>query len=263
MGISDTNIVWEDESKVVNGIEFFPIQMAHYSDWLTHKRALTLRQSTLPAALAVMPYLSALYAIDAAMNTAFLYDTIKLMSLATRRPMECFQLHVTNEDRPKFAFVLFRDGDISSKIGPQEYNIIRKVLAEQNGEKLPDEGDNLELVEAEADIISAAAENNLDFDVNKLISSVSYQYRIRKQDLAVWSVREFEEARRTIERDKAHLVCAIAEKIPFFKWSKGNPCPSWCFDKARDGSIALESMSDFSRRTGVGGNSVPIQSPTN
>lgn len=261
MGISDKRrIVWETESKIVNGIEIHPIQMAFYSEWLTHKRALILRQSTLPAAFAIMPYLSALHAMDCAYKTSFLYDTLQILSMATRRPMGCFTVYAAQDDVTKLSHILFNDGDTIAKITPQTFPELRSAIADQNGEELPDEGDNLELIEAENDILSANASAQLDVDADKLITSVAYQYRKQKKELAAWSIREFEEARRAIERDKNHMICAIAEKMPMFKWAKGNPCPSWCFDKLRTGSIALESMGDFAQRTGVGGNNMPIQS---
>lgn len=261
MGISDKrHIVWDDESKVVQGLEIHPIQMAFYSEWLAFKRALTLRQSTLPAAFAIMPYLSALHAMDCAYHTSFIYDTIQLLAIAVRRPPQCFQCYALQSDVSKLSHILFNDGENVVKITPQNYPAIRAAIAEQNGEELPDEGDNVELIEAENDILSANSSYQLDMDINKLIASVAYQYRKQKKELATWSIREFEEARRTIERDKNHMICAIAEKIPMFKWTKGNPCPSWCFDKLRNGSVALESMGAFAQRTGVGGSSMPIQS---
>lgn len=262
MGISDKQrIVWEEESQMVNGIELFPIPMAQYSEWLVYKRALTLRQSTLPAAYAVMPYLSALHAMDCAYRTCFLYETIQLLAMSARRPMQCFQAYAMQEDETRLSHILFRDGEMTAKITPQNYPAFRAAIAKLNGEELPDEGDNVELIEAENDIMNANAAFELDGSADTLVASVACQYRMRKREIAQWSIREFEEARRAIERDKNHLICAIAEKIPMFKWAKGNPCPSWCFDKVKTGSIALESMGDFSRRTGVGGSAMPVNTP--
>lgn len=266
MGISDKRrIVWDAESKIVNGMEIQPIQMAFYSEWLVHKRALTLRQSTLPAAFAIMPYLSALHAMDCAYKTCFIYDTLQVLAMATRRPTQCFTVYAMQDDVTKLSHILFNDGEVVVKITPQNFPELRNAIADQNGEELPDEGDNLELIEAENDILSANASSQLDVDTDTLVTSVAYQYRKQKKELATWTIREFEDVRRAIERDKNHMICAIAEKMPMFKWAKGNPCPSWCFDKLRTGSIALESMGDFSKRTGVGGNSMPIQAqqPTN
>lgn len=261
MGISDKQrIVWLDEPKTINGLELHPIPMSRYSEWMMHKRALTLRQSTLPAAFAIMPYLSALQAMDFQYKTSFVYSTIQILAMSTQKTPECFQLHVQADDHSKLAHILYNDGNTCFRITPKDYPAIRCAIAELNGEELPDEGDNPELIEAENDIREANAAVKLDMDANTMVASVAFQYRKRKHELMEWSIREFEEARRSIERDKSHMICAIAEKTPMFKWVKGNPCPSWCFDKLKEGSIALESMGDFSRRTGVGGGSMPIQS---
>lgn len=263
MGISDkkSQIVWDDAPKTVHGVELYPIQMASYSEWLTYKRALILRQSTLPAAFAIMPYLNALHAMDCAYHTAFLYDVIQLLAMATRRPAQCFQAYAAADDVSKLSHILFNDGNVMVKITPDIFPEFREAIAEQNGEELPDEGDNVELIEAENDILNARSSYQLDMNADKLVSSVAFQYRKQKKELAQWSIREFEAARRAIERDKNHMICAIAEKMPMFKWKNGNPCPSWCFDKLKTGSVALESMGDFSKRTGVGGSNMPIQSP--
>lgn len=258
MGISDKRIAWEDEEKEVQGIVLYPIPMRRYSEWLSAKRALTLRQSTLPAAFAVMPYLSALHAMDRAWRTGFLYDVIRLLAMGARRPEACFVPHVYADDPDRLAHIAFHDGCTEAQITPAGFAQIRMVLAEQNGEKLPDEGDNVELLQAEADLLEARSAARLEADANELVTSVAYQYRLRKKELADWSIREFEEARRAIDRDKNHLICALAEKMPMFKWKDGNPAPSWCFDRVKEGSIALESMSEFSKRTGVGGADMPV-----
>ena len=258
-GISDKKrIVWDEEPKIVGGIELYPITMLRYSEWLACKRALTLRQSTLPAAYAVMPYLSALHAMDAAYQTPLLHETMQILAMATRRPMSCFQARAYEADRTKLAYIQFSDGGYTARITPQSYPAIRATIAEQNGEQLPDEGDNPELIEAENDVLTTKRVP-LEWDPNEMIASVAYQYRERKKDLLNWTIREFEEARRAIDRDKSHMICAIAEHMPYMKWKDGNPVPSWCLDRAKTGTAALESMGEFMRRTGVGGNAMPMQ----
>ena len=45
------------------GIELFPLTMREYDDYESCKRALLIRQATLPVAYMAMPYLQALFAL--------------------------------------------------------------------------------------------------------------------------------------------------------------------------------------------------------
>lgn len=265
MGISDkkTGIVWAEEPKSVCGLTLYPITMAHYSEWQVHKRALIVRQSTLPAAYVFVPYLSALYSMDCKHKTGLMYDTIMLLSLSTKLPITSFDLRVYADDTEKLAHIAVKLEESEICITPEMYPPIRKAIADLNGERLPDEGDNPELIEAEQDIATARSGVRLDLNANTMVASVAHQCSVRKSEIMDWTIREFDERRMCIERDKNHLICAIAEKMPLFKWAKGNPYPSWCFDALKEGSIALESFSAFSQRTGIGGSQLPIQSQNN
>lgn len=254
-----SRIVWNDDAISVCGMTLYPIQMEHYTMWMRCKRALTLRQSTLPAVYAIKPYLEALYAMDMSYQTPFMHEVMLLLSFAARRPKECFAVYAHADDHSKLAFIRMENEDGTTvEITAKDFPRIRETIAMQNGEKLPDEGENPELVEAEADIL-AARQGNLDWDVNTMVASVAYQYRKRKNELKEWSIREFEEARRAIERDKNHLIFGLAEKMPMVKFTKGNPVPSWCLDRKEEGTTALESMNDFMSRTGVGTSAMPIK----
>ena len=245
-------IVWEDAPAVLDGITLFPITMAGYNDWQNCKHALLVRQATLPAKFVFMPYLSALHAVDMEYGTAFMLGILRALSLATRLPFKFFSLYANKDDKAKLECVLYNDGRTVFRVDNKNFPMLRKKIAEQNGEQLPDEGDNTELLEAEADIATAKSNaNRVDYDVNTLVASVAYQCGIRKQDIRDWTIREFVETRNAIERDKNHLICGIAEKIPMFKWAKGNPCPSWCYDPIKEGCSALESMDSFIGRTGL------------
>lgn len=259
MGNADKNrIQWNDEETLACGLTLKPIRMEHYTEWMRCKRALTLRQSTLPAVYAVMPYLSALFAMDMTYQTSFIHETMLLLALATGKKPEQFAAYAHTDEPTKLAFIRLEDEGQDVDIFPKDYPAIREILAKQNGERLPDEGENPELVEAEQDIL-AARRGELDWNINTMLASVAYQYRMRKNDLRKWSISEFEEAREAIDRDKNHLILGLAERMPMVKFTHGNPVPSWCLNRRQDGNAAIEKMSDFMNRTGVGGSALPIQ----
>lgn len=252
-GISDNGLIWNEEPAIVNGVPLHPLRMEHYAEWLYCKRALTVRQSTLPAAYAVMPYLSALYAMDFDTKgaTGFMAQIIALLALATGQPAETFDVRCDSQDMRKLTGVVCNSHELMFRIEPMQFSKFRAVLAAQNGETLPDEAQNPELLEAERDI----AESNsipLKMDINDMLASVAYQCGIRPKEIAGWSIREFEAMRRAIDRDKRFTLCAQAENAGC-KYKGGNPAPSWCFDRDREGHH-MESLSGFTARTGMNTN---------
>ena len=235
------------------GAVLYPVRMRQYLLWHADKRALVMRQSTLPAKYAVMPYLQALYAID--FDNGFQLGLVQslrvLIALATQTPLEGINILVSAKDEGQLRAIAYTDKDGNViRIEPKDFLSIRSILAEQNGEKLPDESENPDLVQAEMDIAEA---NNadLEYSFETMLDSVSYAGRIPLAGLLDMTVRAFDRLRQAIERDKRFTICATAEMGGMVKFSKGNPYPSWCFDRKKTGSAALESMSDFTARTGI------------
>lgn len=253
MGDSKKNeIVWEDKPAVVGDITLFPVRMSGYNEWQECKRAILVRQSTLPTKYVFMPYLAALYAVDVDYKTCFTASVLRLLALCTGLPVDKFAVYVSKDDPSKLECIAYNDGVQAFIIDNKNFPRIRQAIADQNGEELPDEGENTELVAAEFDIAAANSSKNIDYNINTLVASVAYQCGIRKREIRDWTIREFVETKNAIDRDKNHLICGIAEKMPMFKWSHGNPCPSWCLDTVKEGSTALESMNTFMSRTGLG-----------
>ena len=123
-------------------------------------------------------------------------------------------------------------------------NIIRPLIAEQNGLKLPDESENAELVK-DAELL-AKADNDISLDINTddLIASVAYQSGIRERDINEWTVREFENRRKAIQRDKRYQMYGTAELSGMVSFKKGNPAPCWEFDIKADecGTMPLSEI---------------------
>lgn len=249
---SKNKIVWTDEAQTVCDVDLYPIQMRNYTQWQSCKHALLIRQSTLPAEYVFMPYLNALHAVDTDRGTQFIPQIVLALSLATRLPYENFALYAKNNDGRALECIAYRDEQTLFAVDARNFAAFRSTIVEQNGEELPDEGENPELLEAEADIARANRKTGqIDYDMNTLIASVAYQCRRRKSELMDWSIREFVETKNAIDRDKNFMICGIAEKIPMFKWVKGNPCPSWGFDTEKNNGAGMESLGAFLGRTGL------------
>ena len=68
---------------------------------------------------------------------------------------------------------------------------------------------------------------------------------MRRADLVDWSVKEFDDEVRAISRRFGFFLSSIAESQGA-KFPKGNPHPTWVFDKDKDefaGLISLDKLS--------------------
>ena len=129
---------------------------------------------------------------------------------------------------------------------------IRSILAEQNGLELPNESFNPELVQAERDIKQLRS-LPLKYDIDTLISSVAYLSNIHERDIDDWTVLQFDNSVRAIERDKNYMLYHQAELGGMVKFTKGNPCPSWCYDKEEGLSPALRTAKDVNKNVSAVG----------
>ena len=89
-----------DAPKEKYGITFYPVTMQNYMAYSRCKRALLMRQSTLPASYISMTYLEALFAVDADSGFALgLTDSlVKVLALATRLNESAFRVMVKTDE---------------------------------------------------------------------------------------------------------------------------------------------------------------------
>lgn len=236
------------------GLEFYGITVERYEEWQSLKSVLLMRQTKLPVLFLAMPFIDALFAADiqsletesklAGYTSAILYT----LALALRLPDESVinqQIRVvTNKNELKGFYVAFQ-GERQDVFIPKEmFPQIRQTIAWQNGDDVPDESLNDDLLETEKDIAAANA-GNLKFDFEDMIASVALNARLRIRDIYSMTILEFETMRHAIDRDKRYMLCGMSEASGA-TWKGGNPCPSWCFDRAKKGSAALVSADKFS-----------------
>lgn len=236
------------------GLEFYGFTVERYEEWQSLKSVLLMRQTKLPVLFLGMPFIDALFATDiqtletesklAGYMSAILY----VMAMALRLPDDSVKNQqirvVTNKSELKGFYVAYQ-GERQDVFIPKEmFPQIRQTIAWQNGDDVPDESLNDDLLETEKDIMAANA-GNLQFDFEDMIASVALNAKVRIKDIYAMSILEFETMRHAIDRDKRYMLCGAAEANGA-SWKGGNPCPSWCFDKAKKGSAALVSADKFS-----------------
>lgn len=230
------------EPRDVLGLTLHPLKMRDYAEWADAKMALLCRMATFPAEYAVLPYISALYAmeVDIIAQTrkaaGYLERISRVLCLSLNLPIESMRSVVryrAHENNPrKLHSVVVNTGQLIVAIQPNQFKKVREAIVLMNGEELPDDADNPELVAAKAAKMEVSAPR-LKYNVQDLISSVAYNSGVRDKDVLDWTILEFMQRKRAIDRDKQHTINAIIEGYGA-KWKHGNPTPSWCFDREED-----------------------------
>lgn len=248
-----------DEPIEIDGLTFYPILMEEFEEFSFARRSLDVMQQTLPVKYFSMPFLSALYAMDyeiaqaGGQPTGLFASALQLLALSMKilkgapmqRRIQAFRMVVDKNDPSVLKKITFlKDGEEYLSITPMQFSRYRPILAAQNGVELPDESANMDILESER-ILNEKNAKPLDTNIEDLISAIAVASNCDETDIFGWSIRKFGLRRRAIERMLNFIICGIGELSGMVKWKKGNPFPSWCFDKAKGISNALVSAGDF------------------
>ena len=262
------------------GLDFFPITMEHYEDFIQCKDALLIRQSTLPVKYVSMDYLSAVFAMEVdalrergGMGGGGMFaKIIHLLGLSLRIDMtnellndNIYYLNTGDSIEIEKLVLTQTDADgeqRTAEITPFQFSSqIRPLIALQNRIELPDETENTELVssyENKKNLESGGV--ILNPDIEDMKSTVAYLSGITDKELLSWTIRDFENRKRTIDRIEKHRAYRTAELGGMVSFKNGNPYPSLFFDPI-DESFGTTSMVDFGKKLGdmgaKGGNSKP------
>lgn len=245
------------------GLTLYPIRMDHYEDFLQCKDALSLRLSSLPARIAAMDYMSAVFALEleaiqgktSAKETGGLFFRLmRLFGLALRKDMNAETINESIYYRSGGAdsiqidhFELSQDGRPPVRITPFEFStILRPLIAVQNAIDLPDEAENADLVEANEIKKRLGGGVPLKMDMDDLVSSVAYLSRVSDAEIMEWSVRDFENRQRAIDRAQRYMIYTQAEMSGMVSFKNGNPYPSWRYDTADD-SLGTTAYDDLAK----------------
>lgn len=248
------------------GLTFYPIQMRHYELYLMCKDSLAVRLSTLPVKYASKDYINAIFSFEIQSEkekrkSAGLFIRILTMLQLSLR-IESFDKKTFFKKNIRFKTIPDNDFEIDKFILTQEDKTveipalefstkIRSLIAMQNGVELPDESINVELVKAQAETQELKnSKTQLKQDVDSLIASVAYNSKIREREINDWTVLEFENRRKAIDRDKKYMLYGQAEMGGMVSFKKGNPYPSWCYDSI-DEEMGTMSISALATQNGT------------
>ena len=246
------------------GLTFYPIQMCHYEEFLMCKDALTLRLSTLPVKYAVKDYLNAIFALeidsvkDKGENVGLFSRAITLFMLSLRIEGSIkdfiekqISFRQVSKDDFEIDRILVAQNKQTVEIKSIDFSTkLRTLIAEQNGVELPEEDLNTDLVKGQEELAELnGSKVKLNTSIDSLISSVAYNSKVSERDIDDWTVREFENRRKAIERDKKYTLYGQAEMGGMVSFKNGNPYPSWCYDSI-DESMGTMSTSALAKQNG-------------
>lgn len=249
----------------LNGLVYYPIRVADYSKWQALKPVLCLRQGTLPAVFACMTYLQCVWALDSTQQAngyGGVWDALaSIVALSLRlSDTDMIQAIGNSDDYQTLSHMRIVKGDKKYDISPMEFNIVRKLIADQNGADLPDEADNPDLIEAAEDIANSSTDTKLNCSIPDMLTSVASAKNMRRADILEWPVKEFDDEMRALKRRYGFFLSSIAESQGA-KFTKGNPYPTWIFDKEKDefaGLISMEQLQSDHRANFVQSDTAPI-----
>lgn len=249
------------------GVTLYPITMDHYEDFTQCRNSIAIRLSSLPVRYMTMDYLSAIFALELdalkenpdAPTGGIFYHLMQLFALSMRVEMNGQMLndglHTTVDVKGNIGieYLEYTQTDVDGEpkiihVTPFEFSSqIRPLIAAQNQIVLPDESENSDLVadyERKKQIQSKGPPLNTDLD--DLVSSVAYLSGVSDKEIMQWTVRDFENRRRAIERVMKHQIYAQAEMGGMVSFKNGNPYPSWCFD-AIDETLGTMAAADLAK----------------
>lgn len=235
-------------------LTFYPITMDYYDVFIQCKNALILRQSSLPVRYLSMDYLSALFTLEIdelksgkEPSQVFL-KVMTLLHLSLRIGLNVEELYKNIEvsiekDKIRLKHILIKQNEKIVKFTPLDFSTrFRQIIAEQNGLELPDEAENIALVQDNEKLKELNNKGkSLNVNLDDLIASVAYQSNVSEKEIMTWTVREFENRKKAIDRDKRFMLCGQAEMSGMVSFKNGNPAPSWQFDVLDNSLGTMES----------------------
>lgn len=260
------------------GLQFYPITMADYEEFLECKSVLAIRMTSLAKTnieYLSMPFLSALWAMELDSISAtgkpigFFERTVRMLYLSLRLEYDSqivFSHIYCDHNNPRnllYIEVEQTDGK-PVKISPAEFTtIVRPLIAEQNGIELPNESENPDIIQTEQQM-QKDGESKIKYDIETLIASVASASNKRQSEIDDWTIREFETQKQALDRKINYMVYMQAEMSGMVKFQKGNPYPSWCFDRADTLTGALITVDEIQGKyKGAGDVKQAVQKPVN
>jgi hypothetical protein len=244
-----------DAPVIYEGLEFHPLLVGDYNHYARAKQAMELMQSSLHPKLARLSWCQCLWALDKECEKQtgkigdFLVSVMIVLARALR--LEAPGNDITIPLRPVFSqdglLTALMVGEMTGNyvlLDMQKMDVVRRIIADQNDYEIPDENWNPELVRA----AQMNAENNsmgLKYDFETLLYSVAVNAHCRAKDIYEWTIKEFHGMQDAIDRTLGYQIFTLAEKSGFVTFPKGNPYPTWKFDRKSELPTGFKTIAEL------------------
>ena len=247
--------VRENKPIVYNGLAFKPLTVRQFALYQAAKQSFELMQSSLPPKLAVLSWCNCLDTMDRrakedGKQTAFLrlalivmIASLQLVPIKTDSGDQYPLREVRDKNGELTAIIV---GDISNPVilTMQDMDEIRKIIAVQNVYDIPDESWNPDLVRAQQ-YTSSLREHDLDINLDDLVASVALNAGVQMSEIWSWTIRDFILCQSAIDRKLNYQIFMTAEHSGFVKFNKGNPFPTWKFNRRLDMPSSFKTVAEL------------------
>lgn len=215
------------------GLIFYPIKMTYYDTATNLMEVLLIRQGTLPAKYLAYDYLNAVFnfSLDNG-KKGVLFQIMILLFLSLRIDIDVKELfrYVVLTENGVEKFIINQNGK-TVEISALEFStIVRPLIVEQNGFKIPDETENIDIIK-DYEYLQSKGKIDLNSNSNDLIVAVATYHRKQVKEIMEWTIKEFQDTVKAITRLEQYRIYAQAEMGGMVTFKTGNPVPSWCYDK--------------------------------
>lgn len=240
---------------VYEGLEFHPLTVRDYPLYSSTKPAFELMLSSLAdPKLARLSWCACLWELDKRCEQPtgtpgiFLTGVMYVLAVALRLDATengDFQMRPVFAQSGELTAIMIGNPQLDyALLNMRQMDDVRQIIAAQNDYEIPDENWNPELVKAAQENARRNAPD-LKYDFEDLVYSVALHSHCRPSEVYDWTIREFHKTQAAIDRSFGHLIYTLAEKSGNVTFKKGNPYPTWKFDRKPDMPVGFQSISEL------------------
>lgn len=247
--------VREGKPILFNGRTFNQLKVRQLGVYHLARQSFELMQSSLPPKFARYSWCECLDALDVdakaeGKQTMFLPIALMVMALAMGletvrvEGKETYPISDLRNKDGNIVAVAIMDGDSPTLFSMQDMNEIRKIIAVQNLYEVPDESWNPELVRARK-YTASLAQSDIDVNIDDLIYSVAVNAHVNPSEIWNWPIRDFKMIQDAIDRTINYQVFQTAEHSGFVKFKRGNPYPTWKYNRKLEIPAEFKTISEL------------------
>lgn len=245
---------------VYNGLTFNPLKVEQIALYQSARPSFELMQSSLPPKMATLPWCSCLDALDRhgkeeGKQTVFLSIVLYVIAVSTELQRigdingnESYPIREVRAKDGTLLSIIIGDLNNPTILSMKDMDEIRKIIAAQNLYDIPDESWNPDLVRARKHL-AANSMLDIEYDIDALVHSVALNAHVKPEEIWDWTIRDFVLMQAAINRTLNYQIFTTAEHSGFVKFKKGNPYPSWKFDRKYDMPSEFKTIEEYDKES--------------